>query len=108
LEINSIETSIQDEPNSSKLLDVWEDANLLEFLKTGIHLPGLSQRQAKRIHRIASNYKFYNNKLYFRHNPKLKDYHLIIPKPEERDLLVDKTHQLGHFKLESTYNQLKN
>jgi hypothetical protein len=42
LEINSIETSIQDESNSSKLLDVWEDANLLEFLKTGIHLPGLS------------------------------------------------------------------
>jgi hypothetical protein len=33
LEINSIETSIQDEPNSSKLLDVWEDANLLKFLK---------------------------------------------------------------------------
>ncbi len=65
LEINSIETSIQDEPNSSKLLDVWEDANLLEYLKTGIHLPGLSQRQAKRIHRIASHYKFYNNKLYF-------------------------------------------
>ncbi len=33
LEINSIETSIKDEPESSKLLDVWEDANLLKFLK---------------------------------------------------------------------------
>lgn len=45
MEINSIETSQIDEPNSSKLLDVWEDAYLLEYLKTGIHLQGSSQRQ---------------------------------------------------------------
>jgi hypothetical protein len=41
----------------------------------------------------SAHYKFYNNKLYFTHNPKLKDYYLIIPKPEERDLLVDETNQ---------------
>ena len=97
-----------DDPESSKLLDVWEDTNLLEFLKTGLKVPGISQSQAKRIHRIAPYYKFYNNKLYYSHNPKLKDYSFIIPKPNGRALLVEKTHKFGQFKLESNYNQLKN
>ena len=106
--MNVNENSTLDEPDSSKLLDVWEDANLMEFLKTGLQIPGISQRQAKRIHRIASHYKLFNNTLYYTPNPKLKNYDLIIPKPGERDELVNRTHQLGHFKFESIYNQLKN
>ena len=102
IQINS--TSIQDEPETSKILDPYEDSFLMHYLKYGTFIPGSSQQQCKRIHRVAPHYKWYKDQIYYTHYPKLKDFNLIVPKQEEREEFINRVHQLGHFKAESTYN----
>ena len=41
-------------------------------------------------------------------NPKLKEYNIIVPKPDQRQDIITRAHQLGHFKEETTYKQLQN
>ncbi len=47
---------IDDEENSPKNLDPYEDDGLIHYLKLGRHLPGLSSKRVKRIENIAHNY----------------------------------------------------
>ena len=106
VEINTI-TVTKDSNVSSKILDVYEDTYLLHYLKYGSHMPGSSIKQNKRIHRCASHYRWYDNKLFYTQYPKLKLYTLIVPPIEDRVELIKHAHNLGHFKTESTCTSLR-
>ena len=45
---------------TQKSLDIYEDGNLLHYLRNGSHTPGLPYRQVKRIEKQALNYKIEN------------------------------------------------
>ena len=104
IKINSI--SVSDSDLSSKSLDIHEDTHLLHFLQYGTYLPGATQQQNKRIHRLAPFYRLYENKIYYTPYPKLKSYDLLVPPIADRHNLILKVHELGHFKTESTCKQL--
>ena len=51
--MNGSAISVFDSDLSSKSLDIHEDTHLLHFLQYGNYLPGATQQQNKRIHRLA-------------------------------------------------------
>ena len=101
LTCNSINISIEHQI-STKTLDVYEDPHLLHFLKYGTYLPGASNKQNKRVHGAAIHYKCYNNQIYYSKNPQLKSFDLIVPPIADRQAIIERAHDYGHFKLEAT------
>lgn len=55
-----LEPDADDNYISQKSLDIYEDANLLHYLRNGSHIPGLPYKQVKRIEKQAENYKIEN------------------------------------------------
>ena len=89
-----------------KNLDPWEDEALLHYLKFGRHIVGASNRQVKRVLKLAYQYKFEKDDLKYARNPKTREY-LIYPKPIDREEIIKKAHNFGHFQFQSTYNRIK-
>ena len=67
---------------SPKTLDVWDDENLIYFLKHRIHKKGLSSKQVRRVNNLEKHY-FWNNEQIF-YKKSLDDVKsLIVPKLEK-------------------------
>ena len=103
-EHKDIQASLEEEANlSSADLDPHEDEFLLHFLRTGKFVVGSSNQQRKRIIKIAGDYKLERGILYYARDDMFK----IIPEPNKRLEIVTAAHHNGHFKVETTYNRLK-
>ena len=104
--VNTISTlQVEETDSQEKSLDPWDDECLLNYLQKGKHVPGMSKKQLKRVENVAKHYKWEHNKLWF--TKKVDDTFLEVPKPGERQDLIDKAHRLGHFQAASTYARLK-
>ena len=73
-DINIVQTLDRSQITTSKILDPWEDSFLMYYLKNGNYIPGSSQKQNKRIHKIASRYKLVNDELWYSLNRKISYY----------------------------------
>ena len=99
-------TSI-DLDTSAKQLDPWEDELLLNYLKTGKFLPGISKRQCVRVQKLAENYQMDGEKLKYRKDNLNPEFNLEVPKINTRHDIIRRTHLLGHFAVHTVLNQLK-
>ena len=93
---------------SSKHLDIWEDSNLLHFLKTGKFFSGSSKRQIKRIVHSSDRFLLGEDSIWYLPDLMDKSIMLEVPKIADRIPLIKSVHLLGHFKIQTTYNRLKN
>ena len=109
--INSMRVVEQSEDSdlSPKTLDVFEDDNLLTYLRKGKMRSGITKRQAVRITAQADKYKitFEDGKetIWYRKAPN-EDFK-IVPHPEERYKVAERAHLLGHYQVEATLKRLK-
>ena len=86
---------------SEKMLDPYQDSNLLHFFKYGRHGDGISKKQHKRVERLVRLFKLKDDTLFYRNVAKDNEFNLIVPKIEERLNIIAEAHNLGHFKLDS-------
>ena len=94
---------------STKSLDPWEDNNLLEFIKTGRHIYGISKRQIGRIEGLARHYRFSDNILLYKNQqvPGKDITFKIVPPMVKREDIVRQAHNLGHFAVEKTLSHVR-
>jgi hypothetical protein len=50
---------------SSKVLDVWEDDNLIYFLKFRKHKSGISSKQIRRVNNLEKHYRWDNDQIFY-------------------------------------------
>jgi hypothetical protein len=93
----------EEEDDSNKSVDPWDDDYLLHYLQFGRHRDGSSKKQVKRCLSLAEAYTWSDNSLFFT----LANTILPVPKPLERKGLILKAHALGHFGPEATSNALR-
>jgi transposase InsO family protein len=91
------------ETNEIYSIDPTEDQVLIEFLKNNRFDLGISNQKKKQILKIADKYKYENEILYFIKNDEFR----IIPKIDQRYMLVEKSHILGHRSIADMYDILK-
>ncbi|KXZ41214.1 hypothetical protein GPECTOR_645g759 [Gonium pectorale] len=90
-----------------KILQVWADERLLEYLRTGRlkTLPGQSgedyMREMNRVRKRSARYGFEGDTLY-KSRPGGKS-RVRVPPPEERLYLIRDAHGMGHFGFNKTY-----
>lgn len=101
------ENTNKDNSNEANLsaaeLDPYEDSFLVHFLKFGTFINGSSNNQKKRVFKLAKNYKYDNDIIYFIKDDEFKE----IPKIDQRKELFEKCYNLGHFSQEEAYRRLK-
>lgn len=90
---------------TSKSLDVWEDENLKEYLKTGILPSGISKKLCNRLQLQKKQYMMDGDVIKYRKN--IEDDYLVVPKPAERQEIIKTAHLLGHFAIGSVYDRLR-
>ena len=95
----------EEDEQSIKTREVYEDENLLHFLKTGKHFPGLPNKQVKRIEKMAEQYSIRENQVIFRKDEESEE--KIVPPPDERYYVAERAHKLGHFQVDATVSRLK-
>ena len=86
--------------------DIYKDNHLISFVKTGLHCDGASLNQVKRVERQAKHYKYDANTIYYSKSTS-SDKWVEVPPIESRVSQVEKSHLLGHFQSNSTYNRLR-
>ena len=89
------------------LLLHWEDSTLLHYLRSGKYLPGSSNKQCKRVMKLADHYILDQDTLWYLVDTNDLENRVKVPKPEERFDLIKATHLLGHFKNQTTFNRLR-
>ena len=94
-----------------KALDPYEDEALIYFLRHGRHLPGVSKKQAKRVNALYNLYtleKQQNGSWELKFHPSGKDgyKHVLVPQRQDRQLIVERAHLLGHFQVETVLSRL--
>ena len=108
LSIADSEESMEDEENAnSKLLDPYEDDNLLYYLQFGNCPAGLSRNQVNRVKRASRKFVLNEDIIYYNSSGDQIDYNLIVPRKESRKELILEAHHLGHFAVQETYIRLK-
>lgn len=83
-------------------LDVTEDIDMLYFLRTGDHTPGLDLHNKKRVTSRAKRYYEENGKLYFNENAKFGT--RPVPPVDDRNDIIRSLHELGHYAVRRTAN----
>ncbi len=101
-----METLSINEKEGYKLIDPYEDINLLYFMKFNKQMDGISKSQVKRITRLSEKFRFKNDNetVEILKNEKW----LTYPKLEDRKQIILKAHLLGHFENMATIERLKN
>ena len=95
----------ENDDESAKNLDVTEDSLLLYYLKFGHHVRGISKCQTKRVEGLSKKYKLVDDKLFIIRKADAKL--LQVPNLNERTVIIEKAHKLGHYRALSTYERLK-
>jgi len=86
------------ELDSRKVLDPYEDACLMNYLKFKRHVPGASKKKIKRIERTCVLYQLKEDGTIMARRNENMSFSLTIPKPDDRLELVLKEHELTHYK----------
>ena len=92
-----------EEDTSSKMLDPYEDDHLLYYLKNRKYMPSSTKKQIKRIKSQAERFKIEKDIIKY----KDKDTWLVVPPVDERKHIILRSHLLGHFQAQTTYERLK-
>ena len=95
------------EEASVKTLDPYEDACLLSYLKNRRHIPGASRKQVKRIEKHAPFFKLNDDDTILARLNSNDEFDITIPKPEHRQEIVLKEHELGHPKGEKIEQSIR-
>jgi hypothetical protein len=98
-----LELPKEDEDESPKNLDLYEDEGLMHYMKFGRHLNGISKKQAKRIENLSNKYTYFDEIFWVKRGE--NDW-LMVPPLKNRAEIMENEHSLGHFKAESTYKRL--
>jgi hypothetical protein len=85
--------------------DPWEYPALIHFLKFGRLPAGISKKQSKRVTKLSKLYKIENDRMFFRKHPN-ENFLLEIPKIEDRQEIIIRAHEIGHFKTEATFERI--
>ena len=85
-------------------LDIWEDTQVLHFLKNHKYQESLSPLQKDRVYRRAKGFRWLSHNLFKLQQQEM----LLVPVPEERLELVKKIHRdMGHFGVKRVMDRLK-
>jgi len=102
---------------SMKTLDVWENDHLLHFLEHSKHLPGTTKKQIKYLARKAMHYVLeithmdddsIKKVIYYFKDKKDYSSKRIVPKPADRQAIIQDAHNLGHYSVEKTAQNISN
>lgn len=91
---------------SMKLSDPYEDEPLLHYLKYKRDIAGISKKQATRVERAATLYKLKEDGSIMARKNSTLEFNLSVPKPEFREAIVLKEHELSHAKAAKIHNSL--
>jgi len=91
---------------SMKLSDPYEDEPLLHFLKHKRHLPGISRKQANRVEKASTLYKLNADGTIMARKNSTLEFNLTVPKPELRESIILKEHELSHTKAGKIHSSL--
>ena len=91
-------------------LDYYEDDGLMYYLKMGSHRSGISYKHVKRIKKMAERLSLEIDDLgreQFFIQIQIRNKRLIVPKPSERLIIVERAHLLGHFQEYTTMKRIR-
>ena len=86
------------EQQSTKLLDPYDDPCLLNYLIHRRHVAGASRKQVKRVEKSATLYKIKEDGTIMARKNRDHEFTITIPKPENREEIILKEHELQHSK----------
>ena len=92
---------------SVKSLDPYEDGCLMNYIRNRRHVPGASNKQVKRVERLAPFFKLSDDDTIYARLNKKTEFEYKIPRPEDRRELVLREHELGHPKGEKIEEALR-
>jgi hypothetical protein len=92
---------------SIKTLDPYEAEYLINYLKNRRHLSGASRKQVKRLEKHAPYFKLTDDNTILARESLNDEFNITIPRPEDRQAIVLKEHELGHPKGEKIEYALK-
>ena len=95
-----------EDDESAKSLDPFEDEALMHYLRTLRHMNGTSKKQINRIDRLQKHYMLVNENLLYRRDVDANRW-LTVPRVEQRNELVLRCHLLGHFQVSTTLKRLQ-
>ncbi len=84
-------------------IDPYDDVALMHYLIHKKHLPGLSKKHQNRIVNKLDHYRIMNNDTI---QIKKDNIWKTIPLKEDRPLIIERAHLLGHFAPDSTFNRI--
>ena len=87
--------------------DPVNDEPLLHYLQNRRHLAGVSKKQCKRIERLAEKYYWSDNTLWYTPNLLKLDCLLEVPQQSRRHDIIDQSHLLGHFQVQTTLERIR-
>jgi hypothetical protein len=100
VETNILNNHIEEEEE----LDWYENENLMTYLKTGKFIPGSSRKSCKKAFKLAESLRLEDTTLWvIDKNNELKK----VPKPGDREELINKYHKVGHFNQNEVLNRLR-
>ena len=100
---NQINVEVEEAPAAiTKSNDIYDDEALLYYVKFKAYKPGSSNKQVKRLQKLAEQYEFKNNTIYIIKDNKS----LIVPEKAEREKIITRAHLLGHFQTNTTFQRL--
>ena len=102
-EESDLADEFQDENISSANHDPYEDALLMQFLRTGEINAGASKNEFKRIRRIADHYILVGETISYRKDTNIPIFKQKIPLKDSRFTIIKNAHSLGHFAAHETY-----
>ena len=85
--------------------DIYVGDHLKSYVVSGVHLPGSSSRQVRRVLRAAPHYCHNGGDIRYRKNVSVDTWRLVA-RPDQREKLIEDAHALGHFQALSVYNRL--
>jgi transposase InsO family protein len=89
--------------SSRNLIDPYDDFPLIYRLQNNKHLSGISSKQVKSIDKKLEHYKMEDNVISIKKDNKWK----VIPFKEDRIRLIEQSHLLGHFGIDTTLSRLE-
>ena len=78
------QNNIDEETSSRNLIDPFDDAALMHFMKYRRHVPGSSKKQVGRINQTSKRYDYYGGKLFINR----KVLRIEIPQKDDRENLI--------------------
>jgi RNase H-like domain found in reverse transcriptase/Reverse transcriptase (RNA-dependent DNA polymerase)/Integrase zinc binding domain/Ty3 transposon capsid-like protein/gag-polyprotein putative aspartyl protease/Zinc knuckle len=97
---------LETDEDTAKVLDPFDDSNLLYYLQHRQHTNGVSKRQCKRIEKLAQQYQL-TDQLYYRRDINAPIYRYTVPIKAKRHGIIETAHLLGHFDTITTLHRLQ-